>query len=142
MRGIAIKLLFTFIFASIVCGIAYAYTGYATYSYSGVKTQSDERQIQIEMKGAAIAPTSSISIDYRYVGDFNLLDFYVNEVSTGSITTANVDWVLSGGTVITSNTLTSGTAKTSMLSSFLKLTIYNYKDITANVTGNIIFVKK
>jgi hypothetical protein len=112
-------------------------------SYSNRTTLNNNipTAIQAELKSQQITANSSINYKIDNIGDFGALNFYFPWQSTGNITTANVAWYLSDRTTLLSNdTLTSGTDLINFKSNNCVITFYNYS-ATANITGNILATK-
>jgi hypothetical protein len=119
-------------------GLAFAYQGDIVENIDNATVRQKSQMIQLDMVGVAIPPTSSISFNYYWIGAYDGMDFYMSAVSTGNISTANIVWELMDGTDITTSTLTSGTPLTQLKSAFATIQIFNYKTVTANVTGNFL----
>lgn len=72
----------------------------------------------------------------------NAVIFNCSESSSSNVTTANILWIAYNNNseqyVVSTNTITSGTPLTTMISNDLLIRIYNYNTITSNITGNFL----
>lgn len=83
----------------------------------------------------SITNGSYLEKTFSYVGN-QRIDFKATS-STGTLTTANVAWLLSDGTVLSSETLVSGASIKNNKSSFVRVRIMNNTGSNVTATGNI-----
>lgn len=115
-----------------------------TVASRNVFVQAD-RQMQMQLYGASI-PTKNPYVDIYLdnVGNATNVDFLVTEVSSGNITTADLQPIYSNGaSVTTSVTLTSGTPVTAFKSMYYRMRIFNPKPSIVNTaTMNVLVIQK
>jgi hypothetical protein len=115
-------LLFLFVFANIAfCSTKFIDSGKGTIDYNFLNE--------------SITNGSYLEKTFSYVGN-QRIDFNATS-SSGTITTANVAWILNDGTVLASETLISGVPIKKPLSSFVRVRVMNTTGGTVTATGNI-----
>lgn len=120
-------------------GLAFGAIVTNTNTNSLVRQQAG--MIEIDMKGQEIATSNSINFDFDWIGEWDAIDFYIESISTGNISTANLSWrnyPATTGTEMTSVTLTSGTPVVVMKTGYLRLSLTNSIAIPAFVTGSVL----
>ena len=91
-----------------------------------------------DLKAETITTASYNTYKFSQIAQYKQVDFIVS-ASSGTITTANVDWCLEDGTIIASETLTSGTGLSNFKAPLLILKIYNQVAAPVTITGAIMF---
>lgn len=106
---------------------------------ASTKTIERPGALYYEFLNETVAPAATISKTFSYVLAFDKIDFKATP-STGSMTTANVTWLYSDGSTVSSETLTANTDITDFEGMFVTVTISNNSVATATVTGNILLI--
>lgn len=107
-------------------------------TFGSVKQLKGSGYQEFNILGQSVISNSSLVVYAENIGGYSKINGWVNSVSTGNITTASVSWLIDGGNVLTTNLLTFGTDLTGIWSGRAKITVYNQKSITADITANII----
>ena len=115
-----------------------------TTASKSVFVQAD-RQMQLQFYGSSIPTTNPyVDIYLDNVANATNVDFLVTAVSSGNITTADLQPIYSNGAKITTSvTLTSGTPVTAFKSMYYRMRVYNPNPSILNpVTMNILVIQK
>lgn len=114
----------------------------STVSDLNYRTSEGNNFYQLEMNGMELTPTESADIYMYNIAGFDSLNFYVGAISSGNITTINLQPMLSNKVEIGSaQVMTSGTDITDFRSGHYKATIENTLAITVNVTMNMLLAR-
>ena len=98
--------------------------------------------MHVELRGYEISPNATATFYLDNIAGFDQVNFYISAVSSGNITTASMQPILSMGEIIlTPSILTSGTDMTTFKSMFYSMAIVNNVATTVNLTGNILVTK-
>jgi hypothetical protein len=92
-------------------------------------------------RNEAIATSSYLEKAFDNVGGLTSLEFSVASVSSGSVSTANVVWLMDDGSTLNTQTLTSHTPITYARSDYMKIQLYSNVTASVTITGNVIIKK-
>lgn len=134
-----------FIIATLILGgLALAGNPNIRTSASNTQLYYSADQMQLSIKNMTI-PTANPYVDFYLdnVAGWNQAGFYVHAVSSGNITTADMQPVFANGeSFLTPSVFTTGTDITTFKSMFYRMRVYNPKPtIPVTVTMNILLTK-